>query len=217
MIQYERRLERNRARDDVRGLLRDMILSGELASDARIEEIDLAVRIGVSRTPVREALIGLEREGLVKSKPHKGFTVAAADVAMVRETYPILGGLEVAALRLGWPQLKSAASELADLNRKLHAAATRPTQYQYDQAFHERLTRDCGNPRLLELITIERVRARRFDGAELRGTANHAGSCAEHAKIVAAIKAGKPEAATEVLQAHWDHGVEVVAAWLESQ
>ncbi|HWE47981.1 MAG TPA: GntR family transcriptional regulator [Caulobacteraceae bacterium] len=207
---------RNRARDDVRGLLRDMIVAGELASDARVEEVDLASRIGVSRTPVREALIALEQEGLVRSRPHKGFTVIAADAALVRETYPILGALEIAAMRLAWPGLRDAVPELSELNRRLGAATSRVAQYECDRAFHARLTSDCGNARLLGMLERERTRAQRFDGAQKRGTADLTGSCAEHMKVVAALKAGKLEGATAVLQEHWDHGIEVVIGWLET-
>lgn len=205
----------SRARDDVRGLLRDMILSGELAGGARIEEVELAERMGVSRTPVREALIALERDGLVRSRPHRGFVVEAADAGLVREAYPILSALEAAAVRLSWPALKAAASELSDINNQLAAAKGRIEQYRLDRAFHARLTADCGNPRLLALLDVERTRAQRFDGAEARGTADHAGSCREHAAIVAAVRKGDLDGVLRQLAAHWERGVEVVVGWLE--
>ncbi len=215
MIHSERRLNRNRARDDVRGLLREMILAGELAADSRVEEVEIAGRIGVSRTPVREALIALEHEGLVRSRPHRGFVVAAADAAMVRETYPILAALEIAAMRLAWDTLKDALPELIDLNTRLGAATSRADQYACDHGFHQRLTCDNGNARLSATLEMERTRAQRFDGAEQRGTADQTGSCAEHGRIIAAIEANQLAVAVATLQEHWDRGTGVVIAWLE--
>jgi DNA-binding GntR family transcriptional regulator len=192
-----------------------MILDGELAAGSRIEEVDLATRIGVSRTPVREALIALERDGLVQSRPHRGFTVTPADASLVREAFPVLAALEGAAMRLAWPRLREVASELAELNGKLAAAKARADQYALDHAFHARLTADCGNDRLLELLEIERARARRFDGADRRGTADQAGSCREHAAIIAAIRKDDLAEAASRLQDHWERGIGVVIQWLE--
>ncbi len=209
------RLVLTTARDGVRGALREMILEGELASGSRLEEVELAERLGVSRTPVREALIALERDGLVRSRPHHGFTVTPADANLVREAYPILAALEGAAMRLAWPKLRDAAGELVELNTRLSVAKTSAEQFQFDHAFHSRLTADCGNARLLELLAVERASARRFDGADRRGTADQAGSCREHAAIIAAIRKDDLEEASARLQDHWDRGVDVVIEWLE--
>ena len=89
-----------RTRDQVRDALRAMILDGQIRSSSRIEEVDIGESLGVSRTPVREALIALEQEGLVRSRPNRGFIVAPADADLVSEAFPVLGALEAAALRL---------------------------------------------------------------------------------------------------------------------
>jgi DNA-binding GntR family transcriptional regulator len=207
-------ITRHRARDQVRTILEKLIRRGELSGGARLEEVELSRRIGVSRTPLREALIALEEDGLVQSSPNKGFTVVPANEALVREIYPILGALEGAALRLSLPQLKAAAPELKAINDKLSRATDKARQHEFDMQFHARLTHGCGNPRLLKLLDTHWTQARRFDGAQRRGTADREGSCREHAEIVRAIEDGRAAAAVEALIAHWRRGEDTVINWL---
>ncbi len=204
-----------RARDEVRDRLRALIVGGGLASGARVEEVEVAHHLGVSRTPVREALIALEAEGLVEAQPHRGYRVAPADAALVRETYPILAALEATALRMTGPAIFDAVLELRTLTFELGRETRRERQYELDHAFHRRLVSDCGNSRLLTLIEIEHTRASRFDGAHRRGTADRDGSCADHLAIVEAIAAQNLDGAERALLRHWERGVEVVTDWLE--
>jgi DNA-binding GntR family transcriptional regulator len=207
-------LSLQRTRDQVRDVLRLMIAGGELGGGDRLEEVELSGRIGVSRTPLREALIALEEEGWVRSIPNKGFSVLAADESMVREIYPILGGLEAAAVRAGGPLLAAAIPELDATNKRLSTETRKPRQYELDSAFHSRLTRDCGNRRLLKLIKDHWAQARRFDGARARGTADRDGSCREHQGIIDAIRRGRTGAAADLLLEHWRRGEDTVTAWL---
>lgn len=217
MIHADRPILLSRARDEVREALREMILAGDVRPDGRIEEIELSSRLGVSRTPVREALIALESEGLVRSRPNRGFVVVPLDADQVRETYPVLAALEVAALRLSGERLKESLPQLREVSRKLAGERNRARQHQLDYSFHDLLTRGCGNPRLLDLLKVEWTRARRFDGAFERGTADQAGSCAEHDQIIGAIEKGRIEDAARVLDEHWRRGIEVVVKWLNEK
>jgi DNA-binding GntR family transcriptional regulator len=207
----------HRARDEARRVLERMILSGELPGSTRLEEVRLSEQIGVSRTPVREALIALEREGLVRSRPQRGFFVVRPDAAMVREIYPILAALELAALELSGSALAAAAPELRALNDAMRRERKRARQYELDRAFHARLTEGCGNERLLELLRVERARAELIDGSHQRGLANLEGSCREHGQIVAALERGDLARASKVLAAHWRKGIDVVTRWMQER
>jgi DNA-binding GntR family transcriptional regulator len=209
-------LQIRRAREGVSDLLRGMILTGALRGDERLEEIALSQRIGVSRTPLREALITLEEEGWVRSTPNKGFSVRAADAGAVREIYPILGALEAAAIQGSGEALIAAAPRLCEINRKLSTETQKERQHELDSAFHATLVRDCGNPRLLKLIRDHWGLARRFDGAHSRGTADREGSCREHEEIIAAIEGKDFAGAAVALTRHWARGVETVVRWLAS-
>jgi len=217
MIHAERPIILSRARDEVRDALREMILAGDVRPDGRIEEIELSSRLGVSRTPVREALIALEQEGLVASRPNRGFVVLPANADLVRETYPVLGALESAAVRLAGENLRAVVPRLKDINRRLAVEKNKARQHELDYAFHDQLAAACGNARLLTLLRAEWNRARRFDGAHERGMANQAGSCADHDKIIRAIEAGRVGDAARLLDEHWRGGVEVVVKWLKEK
>ena len=206
-----------RAADQAYLAIRALITDGDFDAGERIEEIPLSERLGVSRTPVREALQRLACEGLVICRPNRGYQIVAASEELVRESYPILGALEAAAVRLAGPALTAALPELEALIDALERSTDPAEQYELDHDFHRRLVRDCGNARLLALIETERVRAQRFDGAHRRGTHDRRGSCAEHRAIVAAVRKGRIEEAAALIEAHWRRGVETVAHWLAEQ
>jgi DNA-binding GntR family transcriptional regulator len=207
----------HRVRDDARDLLREMIVTGELPPETRVEEVKISAQIGVSRTPVREALIALEQEGLVCSRPHRGFVVVRPDVGLVRESYPLLSALEATALRLAGPALAAVVPRLRELNGKLGRERQKPRQYDLDRAFHAALTSPCGNSRLLALLKMERARVQLFDGSHARGMANLVGSVAEHAAVVEAIARGETTTAADLLAHHWENGIEVVTQWLSQR
>jgi DNA-binding GntR family transcriptional regulator len=210
-------INRARVRDQAKVLLQTMIADGALADGEHLDEIGLSRRIGVSRTPLREALIALEADGLVRSEPNKGFRVVAADEALVREVFPVIGALEAQAVRLTGDRLRAHAPELKALTDALKRTKTKAAQYKLDAAFHDTLTRHCGNARLLRLLETHRDLARRFDGAHARGTADHAGTCRQHAAIAAAVARGASEDAATLLLAHWRRGEDVVIAWLKGR
>jgi DNA-binding GntR family transcriptional regulator len=203
-----------RARDEVCRVLRSRIVDGRLGRDVRIAEVELAEELGVSRTPVREALILLEDQGLISSRPHRGYLAVAADEELVRETFPVLGALETAAVRLGFERLRETIPALRKLNEALATEPRRERQYDLDRRLHEGLTAPCANARLLALLEQERARAARFDGAHDRGMAALESSCRDHAAMLDAIEAGDPERAAALLGKHWEAGVEVVVGWL---
>lgn len=207
-------LQPRRTRDGVLDILRRLIADGELVGGVRLEEIELAKRMGVSRTPVREALITLEAQGWVRASPNKGVRVIAADQQMVVELYPILAALEAEAVLASGPSLVVAAGKLRAINRKLAVETRKPRQHALDAAFHRLLVERCGNPRLLRLIETHWGLAECVDGAADRGIANRQGSCEQHEAIIDAIAAGDIEQAASLLRQHWHGGIAVVTKWL---
>ncbi|HYD85009.1 MAG TPA: GntR family transcriptional regulator [Opitutus sp.] len=206
-----------RMRDEARALLRSMIVEGGLAPATHIEEVKLSQQIGASRTPVREALIALEGEGLVQSAPRKGFVVVEPNAALVRESFPILSALEGMAVRISGAALKTAAPQLRRINEALARERKKARQYDLDRAFHVALTKHCGNRRLLMLLEAERARAQLIDGAHQKGMANLKGSVEEHNEIIAALERGNADGAALVLARHWDNGINVVVKWLSEK
>jgi DNA-binding GntR family transcriptional regulator len=212
-----RRVVLRTAREEARDVLREMILSGEIPPETRLEEVRLSGQIGVSRTPVREALMTLEQEGLVRARPHRGYVTTDASEAMVRESFPILAALEALAMQLAGPALTAIAPDLHAINEALGGARTSEEQYELDRSFHATLTGACDNARLQHLLAMERARAQLVDGSHRRGLANPVESIAEHRAIAEDIGRGRIAEAAERLNAHWQGGMEVVAQWLREK
>lgn len=215
IMQYT--ITRSRARDQIKVLLSTMIQEGALHSAQHLDEVGLSQRLGVSRTPLREALIALESDGLVRSVPNKGFIVVDANRALVREVFPILAALEVQALRLSGDDLIRSGPALAELNDRLKKSVVPAEQYAIDCALHRAFTQHCGNPRMLALLESHRDLSRLFDGAAVRGMANHEGSCAEHSEIISEICDANLDQAGALLFQHWKRGEQVVIDWLSER
>jgi DNA-binding GntR family transcriptional regulator len=147
----------------VAGRLREAIVAGELASGAKLRQVELAKRFGVSTTPVREALAQLEREGLVRSHPQRGFIVFVPTVADLRQHYEMRSALEELAA--------AKAAELFEPHRAPPVAAlldemrTGPPVQRYlelNQCFHSELYACAGRAQLLAMITGLRDASRAY-------------------------------------------------------
>lgn len=205
-----------RIRDQARDIIRERIIAGAFADDAPLEEIPLARALGISRTPLREALLNLQQEGLVTSRPRRGFTVAPVDIAAVRELYPMLGALEALVIELSCAALKQDVPLLRQLNRAL-AAAPSGKAAQADGKFHETLRARCANRRLVHLLTAQEGLAHRIDGAMQRDMADRCGSVEQHVRVIDAIAAGDCAGASRAMREHWRQGEETVVQWLRER
>ena len=97
-------ITRSTLRQEVRAAVLERLVSGQLAPGARVNETNLARELGVSATPVREALLSLEAQRFLRSTPGKGFAVAPLDAAEVHDIYSVLAVLDTQALRLAGPR-----------------------------------------------------------------------------------------------------------------
>lgn len=195
-------------REQVYRALRDALVSGELPPGQRLRDQDLAARLGVSRTPVREALQRLEDEGLVETLPRALTRVAPIDALAAREAFPVVAALHALAARHGVPRLT--AGEIAvmrEANEALaHAiAALDPATVQRaiaaDDAFHAVLLRAAGNGEITR--TLERLtpKVRRLEYAQFGSLAGRK-SVQQHAAILAACERGDTSAAM-LVEENW--------------
>jgi len=179
--------------DMVAALIRELIITGELAAGEQLRQRDLAQRFGVSQTPVREAMRRLESEGLVIGDTHRGFTVAAADAGPVEENFQIRAALESLGASLAARKIDAAGiSRLQDLNRQMAALAEDDPRYaDLNREFHFALYEFSRSPLLMSLM--------RLLWASLRGgprvLRTQAESARQHDAILDALRAGDAEAA----------------------
>ena len=181
------------------------MVTGELAPGARINESVLSGELGVSRTPLREALLLLVGERLVTSEPARGFVVSSLDVAQAREVFPILASLEVLALRSGGGVALHKLDQLRALHADYQKAADSSEARWIDERWHALLTSGCSNGTLqLELSRWRSVERRYFLATSgLAGSRPHPSLVFQHEAVMEAVDAGDLDAACASLERHW--------------
>ena len=192
------------------------LVEGELPAGSRVNETELAAEFGVSQTPIREALFGLEREGLLSSRPGRGFTAAPLQAREVEEVLGLLAALEPMALRSGGLPGAAAVRRLRRLNQRF-AGATPPQSLALDRQWHETLLGDCGNSRLDGFLRSLRRALYRYDYAYFSEQGNRDESTRSHDAILDALEAGDVERAATHLSRNWMEGLEPMLAWLEQR
>lgn len=196
-------------RDVVFNSLRQAILKGELKPGERLMEIQLAQRLGVSRTPVREAIRKLELEGLVVMIPRKGAEVASItekdlqDVLEVRRALEELAGSK-ACNRITEEQLEELADAAAAFEQALETKDLTAIA-DADMHFHDIIYQATGNDRLIQIMNNIREQMYRYRMEYLKDRKSHAKLVKEHEKIVSALRAGNQEKVADTLIVHIDN------------
>jgi DNA-binding GntR family transcriptional regulator len=190
--------------DRVERALRDRILHGEVAPGDRLNEVEIAGELGVSRGPIREALQRLASDGLVELQAHRGAFVRRLGPAEVRDLFEVRMALETTAARLAAQRARGA--QLADLDALVRAGAESighaDVRFQGARDLHARLAEATGNPALAAHLTLvnQELRLLRTRSGDVPARAEHA--VAEHAEIVAAVRAGDADGAAAAMDAH---------------
>jgi DNA-binding GntR family transcriptional regulator len=209
-------IQRLNLREQVREELVDWLSDGRLKPGQRLEEERISQALGVSRTPLREALTGLAGDGLVEAVPRRGFRVPRLSAELVRDLYPVVGSLEGLAIRLSGAQASGLASGLDGLNERLALPHLSPRQRaDLDRRWHELLVSRNPNRELGALLARTRARLRPYAGCWDRGAGELETSRAEHAEIALLLGAGRLNEAAEAVLRHWVRGIRTVTAWAE--
>lgn len=189
--------------------LRRFILEGELEPGARIQEVELAAQLGVSRTPVREALRTLSSQGLVELLPNRGARVARWSVKDLEEIYELRVMLESHAAQRAASRMGPAEADVLDeLCEQMEARAQRGSRgdllelSELNSRFHGCILNAADSPRLATMLAavvqvplVMRTFARYSPEALAR-------SMGHHRELVAAMRAGAPEWAGSIMRSH---------------
>jgi DNA-binding GntR family transcriptional regulator len=200
---------RRRYRDQVGDALRAALIAGELTPGAVYSAPALAVRFGVSATPVREAMLDLVREGLVDIVPNKGFRVTEVserqldEYTQIRELIeiPVIVGLTHTADRA---QLEALRPQ-ADLIVEAAAQGDLIGYLEADRRLHLALLKMAGNEHLVAVVEDLRKRSRLFGLQELAGAGKLEASAREHLELLDALIAGDEEAVRACMTHHLSH------------
>ncbi|MBR0669011.1 GntR family transcriptional regulator [Roseomonas hellenica] len=200
--------------------LKALILDNALAPGSQRLESELAAELGLSRTPVREAMVRLEQDGLVTITPRHGMRVTAVTPADMREIYEVLNSLEPAAAELltrrglAAKQLAPLADACTAMERALHKE-DRHAWAAADEVFHLGLAELCGNRRLAGMIMQVWDQSHRARMFTLHQRPLPERSTAEHRAVLQAVMAGDSESAREMYRLHRRRSGEELIALIE--
>lgn len=201
-------------RDVVFNTLRQAILRGELKPGERLMEIQLANKLGVSRTPVREAIRKLELEGLVLMIPRKGAEVADITEKSLRDVLEVREALEELAVRLacdkitseGIEELKKAARDF----RRVLKSNDITEIAEADVRFHDVICIATENQKLVQLLNNLREQMYRYRIEYLKDSRVYEKLLAEHEEIIRHIENGEKEKAAKVVSQHIENQAQAV-------
>jgi DNA-binding GntR family transcriptional regulator len=198
--------------------IRRMILHGQLAVGSPLRQEDLAAQLGVSRTPLREAIAKLAAEGLVVVDSHRGAVVAKPSLDELREAYEIREVLEVLAGRLAAEQCTPAditalKGVLATFNDVTDTAAWA----ELNTRFHMDMYAISGRRQLCQLISTMRNRTEVFVRMLVSSSGRRDQAHQDHVRILAALEARDPDAAEQEIRAHLLTTVSSVTGDIESK
>ncbi|MFI1970016.1 GntR family transcriptional regulator [Streptomyces cinnamoneus] len=200
------RTARPPAAERVYAHVKDAVLHRRYEGGTLLTEGDLAEAVGVSRTPVREALLRLEGEGLLRLYPKKGalvLAVSAQEIADVVETRLLVEKHAAAKAVPAPPGLLARLGELVEDMRRQAEAGDLAAVSRSDRAFHAEIVRSAGNQILANLYEQLRDRQLRMGVAVMHAHPDRiAKNIAEHTDILQALRAGDAEAAVEVVDRH---------------
>lgn len=195
-----------RRSESLRDTLEECIAVGEFVPGHHLDETELATRFGVSRTPIREALIQLASEGLVEIRPRRGAVVAEIGPARLVEMFEVMAELEAMCARLAARRMSDtehAALTAAHLACEDSCQARDPDAYYLrNEHFHSLIYAGSHNQFLAEEAQRLHRRLRPYRRLQLRVRDRVATSFGEHEAIVAALRAGEADRSAQLARDH---------------
>ena len=208
-------------RDVVFNTLRQAILKGELEPGERLMEIQLAERLGVSRTPIREAIRKLELEGLVLMIPRKGAEVAKISARSLRDVLEVRRALEELAIELACQRMSE--EEVGNLQKaqedfkKAIAEGDAMKIAETDEHFHDVIYEGTQNAKLIQMLNNLREQMYRYRLEYIKDSDMRQILVVEHEQILKAVKNRRVEEAKTAIREHIDNQEITVAKNIKGQ
>jgi len=200
------RVKRTGLHERAAASLRELIIRGDLAPGTAVQEVELSKALGVSRTPIREALKLLATEGLIELRSNRSARIAGLHSEEISELFEALAGLERLAAELAGPRMTPRdLQRLRRLQVQLeghHTARRLDKYFAINGEVHRLIIRCARNNPLREAHEKLLARAERARYFALHADKRWSNSVAEHAAILAAFEARDGDSAARLLQAH---------------
>lgn len=208
-------------RDVVFHTLREAILKGELKPGERLMELQLASKLGVSRTPIREAIRMLQQEGLAVTIPRRGAEVAKMTEKDMQDVLQIREALDILAVQVACRQINDAQIAELEQARNDFEAATESGEVkklaEADVRFHDVIYEATGNPKLVSLLNNLREQIYRYRVEYLKDESTYPMLIREHMQIKEGLESRNVNFVTEVMRKHVDNQATAVKAMIREQ
>ena len=201
-------------KDSAADYLREQILTGQLPPGTKIDQDEISEALGISRLPVREALIELANEGLVDAVPRRGAFVASLERADIVDHYRVFGLVAgLAASRAATSLTDADLVELREIHESFAAATDADTQASWNHEFHRRINRAGGSRRLVSVLALLSrslpVRYFEFVPGWAETSARH------HARILTALEQRDAHEAQRLMEHHVTESGELAVGILQ--
>ncbi len=208
-------------RDVVFNTLRQAILTGELKPGERLMEIHLANKLGVSRTPIREAIRKLELEGLVTMIPRRGAEVAQITEKSMNDVLEVRRALDALCVELACERITPEDTERLKLACEAFETAVKTRDIKQiaraDVELHDIIVQATGNQRLIQLINNLSEQMYRYRFEYIKDISQHQCLIDEHRMIYEAIVKNDKEAASQAAHVHIDNQKKAIIAQIRSE
>lgn len=208
-------------RDVVFNTLRQAILTGELKPGERLMEIHLANRLGVSRTPIREAIRKLELEGLVTMIPRRGAEVAEITEKSLQDVLEVRRALDALSVELACDRISEAELEQLEIACKSFEEAIARKDLKKiahaDVALHDIIVKATGNARLVQMVNNLSEQMYRYRFEYIKDESNHQRLIEEHRIIYESLKQKEKEVASQTAKLHIDNQEASVMAQIKRE
>jgi len=200
-------------KEQVYDYLREQLRKGDLLPGSAINLDETSRKLGVSRTPLRDALLQLESEGFVTIYPRRGVVVTVLSLRDIRNYYQIIGALESTALlqsfdRLGEAEFRTMEQMIETMKRAIESADF-DRYYETNLALHDVYLSPCGNENLVRIVRTLKRRLYDFPRQQRFVKEWEASSITEHIALLDLLKRGKAaEAAAYIREVHWSYKVQ---------
>lgn len=209
-------IPKTRLSHEARRQILERISDGRLPAASRVSELALSRQLGISRTPLHEAMVVLARDGLVENLGRRGWLITPLHEADARELYPVLGALEGLALATAEDAILAVLDDLRALLPGIEERSLPVMERLRAEAeWHGVLLGSCPNKTLVDVSEGLIVRATRFETACARQGWRRIGG--ELASVVECLTRGATRQAARSLEMHWRDRGEAVARWIRQR
>lgn len=215
------KLKRTFMKDEAYNILRKWIITGELQPGTKLRDQDLSDTLGISRTPIREALLRLEHDGLVITKANRWTLVSPIDLKEAENIYSVVWTLESLAMEQAFPHISSKDIEELELyNENLNKIMNTEDQFaklQADNEFHNKIIELSNNAELPKLLSGLKVRIQRMEIHYFSKVATMHTSYPEHQQIIDTMKKQDLNLAIEAMKANWKNSLDRIGLYTKQE